>query len=115
MKRLKQAIPFMILIIICAMFLLWYNDYSSDKVKVSYIDCEYTYQGDVEIADGKVDINKATAETLALIDGIGEKTAQAIVDYRTKYGAFEDIAEIKRIKGIGEKTYEQIKDYICIN
>ena len=38
---------------------------------------------------GPININTADAQTLAQgIDGVGEKRAQAIVDYRNEHGAF---------------------------
>jgi competence protein ComEA len=61
----------------------------------------------------KIDINSATKEELMELDGIGEKTAEKIIEYRKKT-KFKDIEEIKEVKGIGEKKYEKIKNYICI-
>ena len=40
--------------------------------------------------------------------GIGEKTAQAIVDYRTQNGAFTDFKTLLSVKGIGEKKLQQM-------
>ena len=54
--------------------------------------------------------------TLCLIKskGIGEKPAQAIVEYRTQNGPFKAIEDIKNVKGIGDKKFEEIKDSITI-
>ena len=41
--------------------------------------------------------------------------AQAIIDYRNRYGGFTCIEEITEVKGIGEKTFEKIRDQIYIN
>lgn len=62
----------------------------------------------------KVNINLAEKESLMELDGIGEKTAQKIIEYRNKNNGFKDISEIKNIDRIGEKTYLKLKDFICV-
>lgn len=66
----------------------------------------------VESSDGKININTASKNQLMLLDGIGETTAQKIIDYRTQNGNFTKIEELMNVKGIGEKKFEQIKDRI---
>ena len=52
------------------------------------------------VADSsKIDINKADAKTLQQLSGIGEKKAQAIIDYRNKVGKIKDMAELSKIDG----------------
>ena len=65
-------------------------------------------------SDEKVNINKATVAQLCSLPGIGESTAQKIVDYREKNGPFESIYDITNINGIKDAKYEQIKDYITV-
>lgn len=60
-----------------------------------------------------VNINTASAEELMSLNGIGEKTAEAIIEYR-KSTPFEKPEEIMNVKGIGEKKYENIKNSICV-
>lgn len=61
------------------------------------------------VADSaKIDINKADARTLQQLSGIGEKKAQAIIDYRNKVGKIKDIAELSKIDGLGSTTIEKI-------
>ncbi len=59
-----------------------------------------------------VNINTADKEKLMLIPGIGEVTAQRILDYRINNGEFSKISDIMNVRGIGEKTFEEIKNYI---
>ena len=57
-----------------------------------------------------VNINTADAKTIAdSLSGIGQKKAQAIVDYRAKNGAFKTIDDLAQVSGIGTKTIEKNK------
>lgn len=60
-----------------------------------------------------VNINTGTLEDLMSLPGIGEVTAQAIIDYR-KDNPFTSIEDIKNVSGIGDSKYNRIKDYICV-
>ena len=62
----------------------------------------------------KININKANISELTSISGIGESTAQKIIDYRNQNGSYKSIEDLKKISGIGEKKYEKIKEYIDI-
>ncbi|MBT0728101.1 ComEA family DNA-binding protein [Rosenbergiella australiborealis] len=51
----------------------------------------------------KVNINTADAATLAAkLNGVGLKKAQAIVEYREKYGLFTDVKQLAEVPGFGE-------------
>ncbi len=63
----------------------------------------------------RVEINKAPAEELMKLPGIGESTARAIVDYRQQNGPFGSVDDLIRVKGIGEKKLEAIRDLVVLN
>lgn len=63
---------------------------------------------------GMIDVNTATKEELMTVDGIGEKTAESIIEYREQNGDFEAVEELTLIGGIGEKKLEKIKEKICV-
>jgi len=67
-----------------------------------------------EAASVVVNINTASAEELVALEGIGEKTAQNIVEYRDANGPFAAIDDIKNVKGIGDKKFEKIKENIAV-
>jgi len=54
----------------------------------------------------EVNINTADRETLAQLDGIGEKKAEAIITWREDNGAFVSIEQLAEVNGIGPATIE---------
>lgn len=60
-----------------------------------------------------VNINQASLEELKTLPGVGDSTAQAIIDYRKK-NPFKKAEDIKNVSGIGDSKYNRIKDHICV-
>ncbi len=63
---------------------------------------------------GKVDINTAEMEELKSLPGIGEKTAEKIINKRNELGAFSLLEDLMLVHGIGQKTFEKLLPYIQI-
>ena len=61
-----------------------------------------------------VNINTADISQLDTLPGIGDSTAQKIIDYRKENGKFNSIEDITNVKGIGDSKFEKIKDYITV-
>ena len=61
-----------------------------------------------------ININDATIQELDTLPGVGEATANKIVNYREEKGKFNSIEEIKNVNGIGDKKYEELKNLISI-
>lgn len=61
-----------------------------------------------------VSINKASAEDLQNVNGIGLVIAQRIVEYRDKNGAFEALEDLMDVQGIGQAKFERIKEQITL-
>jgi competence protein ComEA len=59
-----------------------------------------------------LDLNTATAEQLDGLPGIGPVTAQKILDYRQKHGAFHSVAELEGVPGIGAGRLAQLKGLV---
>lgn len=64
-------------------------------------------------ASSLVNINTANKDDLMSLPNIGDKRADAIIEYR-KTQKFEKIEDIKNVTGIGEKYYEALKDLITV-
>ena len=58
--------------------------------------------------EGKMDINRATAEDLQAVSGIGPALAQRILDEREARKGFHFLEELMDVSGIGEKRYEAL-------
>lgn len=68
-------------------------------------DTEYT---------GMVNINTASLEMLCSLEGVGEVTAQNIIQFRETAGAFREITDLMLVKGIGNSKFEAIRHRIEI-
>jgi competence protein ComEA len=62
-----------------------------------------------------VNINSATKEELVSLKGIGEKKAQAIIDYRKKNGDFKSVEDLEKVDGIGPGIMKQIRTQISVS
>jgi len=62
----------------------------------------------------KLNINTASAQELTNLRGIGQKTAQAIVEYRESHGPFKSVDELVDVKGIGPKLMTALRDHITV-
>jgi competence protein ComEA len=59
-----------------------------------------------------VQLSTATLEQLDSLPGIGPVTAQKILDYRTKHGAFSSVDELDAVPGIGPARLDQLRDLV---
>ena len=67
-----------------------------------------------EEASGKVNINRAGAQELMTLTGIGEARAADIIKYREENGGFQSVEDIMKVPGIKEGAFEKIKDQISV-
>ncbi len=61
-----------------------------------------------------ININIAGVNELVKLPGIGEKTAEKIVQLRNERGKFKRLEEIMDVKGIGEVKFNKIKKFLYI-
>lgn len=63
---------------------------------------------------GVVNVNTAAPEELALLPGVGEVKASAIVDARRSRGGFESVDELGEVDGIGEVSLSRIRPFVAV-
>lgn len=69
---------------------------------------------ELKLREKSINLNSAGADELVSLPGIGESTAEKIIEYRNRKGKFKKIQEIMNVKGIGQKKFENIKEYLVI-
>lgn len=118
-KERKFLMILSICVILCG---LWYSNYTKSSIVVFAPD-ETVYYYNVKTQtefldqlnkDKIININTADIESLDSLKGIGVKTAENIIEYRTKNGPFKSIEEIMNVSGIGESKFNDIKDFISV-
>jgi len=68
-----------------------------------------------QVAIEQLNINTADASTIAaVLKGVGQKKAEAIIEFRTNNGPFMTVDELALVKGIGEKTLEANRPLITL-
>jgi len=68
---------------------------------------------DSSVATGPVHLSTATLEQLDTLPGIGPITAQKILDYRQKHGAFTSVDELDAVPGIGPTRIDELRDLVA--
>ena len=94
-----------------------YNSNTFEIIKDTAVyapETENVIIDEAEYSGYLVNINTGTIPELSILPGIGEKTAEKIVEYRTQYGKFEVIEDIMKVPGIGNQKFEDIKNNITI-
>ena len=67
-----------------------------------------------EETSGLININTATLDQLDSLPGIGPVLAQRIIDYRQAHGPFTTVSQLTLVDGIGQKKLEAILDLVTI-
>ncbi|MDK2970854.1 MAG: competence protein ComEA [Candidatus Sumerlaeota bacterium] len=65
-------------------------------------------------APAVINLNTASAEELATLDGIGEVLATRILQDRLQNGRFRNVDELARVKGIGPKLLERNRHRLTV-
>jgi protein Tex len=61
-----------------------------------------------------VNLNTASKSLLTYVSGLGEQTAQNIINFRNENGAFTSRNQLKKIPRLGEKAFEQCAAFLRI-
>ena len=122
MEKESAQIKFLIgIALILAALVIGYNAfYIPDAVPFAKISTDGSAPVPSESSEvgeeaSPVSINRASAEELDTLPGIGPSLAQAILEYREEHGGFSTLEELMEVPGIGEKIFAELKDQIVLN
>ena len=65
-------------------------------------------------ADGRLDLNRATAADLEELPGVGPVLAQRILDWREANGPFTAVGQLREVSGIGERTFQGLAEQVTV-
>lgn len=103
-----------------------FNNITTNEISEGYNDNEQFYDKSeattaklskkdaLEKFNRKIDLNIASKSELMKLPGVGDKTAESIINYRQQQ-RFNRIEDIMNIKGIGQKKFEKMKDFIQVS
>lgn len=93
-----------------------------DKIIASGSRVEVTPEGGYRVAamsGGQLvtlglplDLNRATAQDLDALPGLGPALAQRLVDYRKAHGPFKQIGDLREVSGIGPQNLPRLAPYL---
>lgn len=62
----------------------------------------------------KVDLNTANQKQLEELPGVGEVTAQRIIEWRTEHGGFSTVDQLRDVDGIGRKRFDDLRELVQV-
>lgn len=62
-----------------------------------------------------VDLNRATADELEALPGIGAVLAQRVIAFRESAGRFQTVEDLRAVKGIGAKKFDRLKSLVTVS
>ncbi|WP_293770455.1 ComEA family DNA-binding protein [uncultured Corynebacterium sp.] len=84
-----------------------------DGQQINVVPIGQAPEGDAPGGDG-IRLNTATAADLMTLSGVGEVTAQAIIDYRDSIGGFSSVEQLQDVSGIGPAKFALIAPQVSL-
>lgn len=100
-------------LIVCVGFLA-VRELSREEAYISVSEMTTAYVETSSPEQVLININTASLEELVTLDGIGEKTAQKIIEYREMNNGFLNVDELLEVSGIGEAKLDKIRNSITV-
>jgi competence protein ComEA len=70
--------------------------------------------GGIATPSGPVNLNRATADELDTLPGVGPATAAAILAYRDEHGPFASVEDLGEVSGIGPAKIEALRGLVTV-
>ncbi len=67
-----------------------------------------------DASGGRVDLNRATAQQLDALPGVGPVTAERILEWRNRNGRFARVDQLREVEGIGERRFGQLRELVTV-
>lgn len=83
-------------------------------VQPAFVAAETAKAPQTSTISNTININSASLESLTQLPGIGEKTAQRIIDFRKANGKFNSPEDMLKVKGIGQKKFDKLKSQVSV-
>jgi comEA protein len=97
----------LVLSVLCAGFMIrLYSGHNAAAIRVSARAAARPEQ--------PLNLNRASAEELCLLPGIGMVRATQIIEYRRQNGRFNSVDDLTDIPGIGPKTLDRLRPLLRI-
>lgn len=64
---------------------------------------------------GLLDLNRASAEEIDALPGIGAVLARRVIDYRKSAGGFRSVDDLREVKGIGAKKLDRLRPLVMVS
>jgi len=74
----------------------------------------FAYLAICNFAFSAVDLNMANQQQLENVNGLGPSKAKAIIEYRSKNGAFKTIEDVMKVPGIKQGVFGKIQSEITV-
>jgi competence protein ComEA len=63
---------------------------------------------------GPLDLNRASANELESLPGIGAVLARRVIEFRTSAGGFRSVDDLRQVKGIGAKKFDRVRPLVMV-
>jgi len=71
-------------------------------------------QNPLAYSEAAININTASAEELRKIPRVGAKTAQKIVEFRSRNGRFRKLEHLLLVDGVNDARFREMKNFVRI-
>lgn len=70
--------------------------------------------GQVQLEDGLIHLNTASASDFDKLPGIGPTLSARIIDWRNANGSFKSVEDLRNVGGIGDKLFAGLKPLVVL-